>query len=430
MELLLWLTLGSIFLSINTLILKKDIFEKKIPNKYLLQILTILPLWYIYAWYFWYFSDIHVSIFLVQILLSFLVGFLLFHFKIWWAGDAKYLLVLWLFIPHIGITTFIGNIAIITIAYLLLYLLWFWFWPNLWIQKKRNELYKGIWKDIQQTIHQNRKNLIEKSLSSLLVWATYLVALFVAIRLIRFYIVSSITHDNYLMGIFSEIIARYNILFILWIIGLILWAKKWWVNVFYDICSKKLKIEDSTSKVYLVWLILMFLIWFIVYEYYKDPAEIISQLIKIFTYCTFIFLIFKILLYTYKIYYKHNHIYVKDIQDIEPGDIVDYAKLVKNFWEEMKLWFISKDQRNTVKNNGILAPNPASFFRELKWWISAQQIKILKEVFQILEKKDIEIQQVFAFWVFIFSWCILSLLFQNKIMIWIITFTMDLIQSL
>ena len=100
-------------LYLNYKIVLSDLKYKKIPNKFLGYLLLLIPFYYIYI--FFTFPDINYLLFLWQIILTFIISFILFYFNIWAAWDAKYLLVLSLFIPYIWIVPFIWNIALITI---------------------------------------------------------------------------------------------------------------------------------------------------------------------------------------------------------------------------------------------------------------------------------------------------------------------------
>jgi len=118
MQYILLFLLSIPFLYINYKIIISDIKYKKIPNKYLLYLLYLLPLYYSYLIYFN--SSFGILLFIIQIILALIISFILYSIWIWSAWDAKYLLVLALFIPDIWIVPLIWNIAIITLIYLLL----------------------------------------------------------------------------------------------------------------------------------------------------------------------------------------------------------------------------------------------------------------------------------------------------------------------
>ncbi len=124
----LFFLISFLFLFINYKILEFDIYFKKIPNKFLLYLLTLIPFYY-----FIMFSSYEINIinFIWLIWIAFVISFILFYFWIWSWWNAKYLLVLALFLPTTWIIVFIWNIAIITILYLILYFFRFYLWKGI-----------------------------------------------------------------------------------------------------------------------------------------------------------------------------------------------------------------------------------------------------------------------------------------------------------
>ena len=123
-----------IFLYLNYKIIASSLKKRLMPNKYLEYLLILLPLWILYIFLF----PLDLTIieptsinfnymYIIQIILSIIVSFALYYFWLWSAGDAKYVLVLSLFIPYLWIITFIWNTAILALIFLILYFLWFYF---------------------------------------------------------------------------------------------------------------------------------------------------------------------------------------------------------------------------------------------------------------------------------------------------------------
>ena len=137
------------FLYINYKIVVSDLKNKIIPNKYLGYLLLLIPFYYIYI--FFSFSEINYLLFIWQIILTFIISFILYYFWIWAAWDAKYLLVLSLFIPYIWVIPFIWNIALITILYLFLYFIRFYLWKVLFNKVYRQSLWLNIKQDLTET---------------------------------------------------------------------------------------------------------------------------------------------------------------------------------------------------------------------------------------------------------------------------------------
>ena len=172
------------FLYWNYKIIITDIQEEKIPNKYLLLLLSILPLWYIYAWYFWYYGEIHIWAIWMQLLLTLIICFLIFHFGAWGAWDAKYILILSLFIIHIWIVPYIFHLALWSTICLLGYFLWFWFWPNLWKKERRTNLFSSLHKMLTDSFSNYRKKN-DKLYIKISLYILVFLILFIVIRFLR-----------------------------------------------------------------------------------------------------------------------------------------------------------------------------------------------------------------------------------------------------
>lgn len=125
MHLFLFIILAIVFFSINGMIIASDMKYKKIPNRELLFLLLLLPVFYAYVSVTRGFP-VEMTALLLQVFVSVLLSFLLYYYGVWSAGDAKYLLILSLYLPSTGIIPFAGNLALVTVAYLLGYYVYFY----------------------------------------------------------------------------------------------------------------------------------------------------------------------------------------------------------------------------------------------------------------------------------------------------------------
>ncbi len=209
MDLVFFTILASIFLLINGKIVLSDIQEKKIPNKQLLFLLCILPFFYGFLFFTgrfvgWFFS------FFIQIIVSVIISFLLYYHGVWSAGDAKYLLVLSLFLPINTTVAFVGNIALVTMVYLAGYYTYFYgrfLFRDKIYQKSFFVTSTKSQKDALMTFLRNPetnaldfKNAAYKSLKFL----SLFLILFVSIRLLRQYVLQDIQDIDFVKVFYAK----------------------------------------------------------------------------------------------------------------------------------------------------------------------------------------------------------------------------------
>lgn len=431
------------FLYLNYKIIKSDLKIKKIPNKYLLYLLAIIPFYYIYI--FFSFTDLNYLAFFWQIFFALLISFILYSFWIWSAWDAKYLLVLSLFIPNIWIIPFIWNLWIITLTYLLMYFIRFYIWKCLfkkWFakdmyQKTKIELSDRWW------IYKNKKWW--KSINVVLKFLLIFLLIFVIIRLSRLYIIKNLTKSTiYNIDSVQLFVEQYHfylifawIIFFIWTIFLF---RLVYGKVFWYIKHKLLGYWMSDNKIENIFLILITsaLLIFIGLELLINKQEILSFLYKIFTYYIIIYLIFKFLYYSYKITFSYGETYYTNIQNLQKWDIIDKEYLIKIFWENAILWANSEKQNK----EWIFYPDPRKAILDLdnpidELWVEKLQ-KAYRDVTDELEKNnlkkdatvDIKLLKTFAFWIYIFFALVITFIFWNQIIVFLINFLLEQIQNI
>ncbi len=414
-----------IFCFINYKIIISDQKTKKIPNKHLLQLLTLLPFWYIFLYFFpiW---DFEIFGFIFQIFLSFLISFLLFHFGIWRAWDAKYLLVLSLFIPYIGIIPFIGNLGLLTLFYLFLYFLWFFFGKSLIHKWYFKNLLQSIKTDICDRWRIYKNNKWWKTFSVILKWLIVFLIIFVSIRLARIYLFLEFfqnfsTNEN-LLNIFQ----KYHFYLVFFLIGVTIWLFYIWRKIILFLkkfFAKKLKINISLIWNIFLGIIFLWLLGFIIFEFKKNPDEISNYLIKIFTIYIAIYIFAKIIFYSYKLSFLTSEEKFIHIDDLKVWDIVD-----KKYLLSLTPIQTSYDISYLKKHSGI--SSWIEYIKNLRWGITEDQIKWLKiiieetNLFHIESKttnyksiQNIKIISTFSFWKYIFISFIITFLLQNYLII-------------
>gem|GEM_PF-3297875 len=139
-----------------------------------------------------------------------------------------------LFIPHIGIVPFIGNIALLTLLYLIGYFIYFYFYKSIFIRSYRRSLWRDVGNDLKDKfthfLHNPNGEIVKKTaIFKLFKWILIFLMIFVVIRLSRIYLLNSTLGGENGEGsryvFLQKILEDYHIyviaLFLLGFIGLI-----------------------------------------------------------------------------------------------------------------------------------------------------------------------------------------------------------------
>lgn len=415
MQYILLFILSIPFLYINYKIIISDIKEKKIPNKYLLYLLILLPIYYIYVFYYF---DINFLFFLFQVVITLFLSFLLYSIWIWSAWDAKYLLVLALFIPYIWIISFVWNIAIITLIYLMLYFVWFYLWKCLFDRKYAKSLLINIKEDLKEKLTTFFKfwdwNFYIKTIFLRLIkfFITFWI-LFVWLRISRIYLMKDL---NYF-----DLFNKYQILIIISSIVIILLSIML-LRLIY-IFIKKISINQIYYKyidiiIYIILLSLLF--WFILYEYKIDSEFLKNSLYKIFTIYLLLYILFNIFRYSYKITFQIAESYFVTLDNIKIWDIIDkeyITKIIKiiNPKNLDTINIYNENLKNIKSINRVVTEEDITKINTvfLRTNEVSKNDEIIKEKFT--ELNHIKILKIFAFWPYILLWFLITFIFGNKI---------------
>lgn len=349
---ILFCVLLIIFLYLNYKIVKKDYSEEKIPNKYLLGLIYILPFWYIVLFQFGN-SDIHLVLFSVHILLTFIVSYALYEFKVWSAGDVKYLCILWLFIPHIWVLDLIWNIWITTLIYLMGTFIWFWLGPNLWNSQKRKDFYGILWTMKKNEFLDKNKNLnFRKILFKSLKWLNIFLILFISLRFLRMYVTSYI-ETKYDLSLFIE---NYGTYFIIWILIFTLVITLWVKTCLHFL--RRYLFSSLNKEVYFICAISFIGIFLLLYGYSQNPVYFSEKIILIFTLYLALYLLIKTFWEGCKIIFKIQEQPMVHVTDLKEGMTIDtswFNLITKRdkhiLWDVQISWeVVTKEDIDTIKD--------------------------------------------------------------------------------
>jgi len=413
------------FLIPNILILKSDIQEKKIPNKYLIWILLLFPFFFLID--FFYFHSF-TTLFFFHIFISLILSFILYYFWVWSAWDAKYLLVLSLFLPENWIIPFIVNIALITLIYLFFYFIYFY--TKVIINRNyRKSLWENILKEQKDKIIIFLKHpiswKIEKvsSIIKILKNILYFLIFFISLRLFRMDIMNGLEKMNFIKenlgsmkssfiaflwigGFFIYYIYRFIFRKIRSIIGIFLKKK-----LQMRIAEEKLKIINISIAVFL-------LIFIIIFDYIKNGNEVFHKLELILTFYLWLSLLMKILFYSYKITFQIGEQTFIPIKDLKEWEIIDKTYLISIFWTQACLWY--------KQEKWILSPDPWIKIQEIETPINEENLKLIRKIYSLTNNyhkknktpnfsqiNNIKILKTFAFWPYIFTWFLITFIFGD-----------------
>jgi Flp pilus assembly protein protease CpaA len=442
------------FLYFNYKIIVSDLKYKKIPNKYLGYLLLLIPFWWILIFLVPVpiigTGTYDVLLFFSQIIITFIISFILYYFWIWAAWDAKYLLVLSLFIPYIWIIPFIWNIALVTLAYLFWYFIYFYFYKIAFNKQYRQSLWWNIQQDLNERWKVYKQNKWWNTYKIIFKWLIIFLLFFVSIRLVRLYLLKwffspHLASPNGRGTLIFEIIEKYNIYLFFLFLWLFIWwliLFRLWINKLKKYVSEKFKINLNTIGNVLLLFLSIFLISFITYEYFKNPYEIKKYLFKIFTIYLILYIIFKILKAAYKITFWIAEYQYIDVKDLKEGDIVDKEYLIRMLGKQVWLWYITEKNKKYKKSKKyLLYPSPTNYFKNIDNPIDKETLKILQKGYFITNKyhlkyttnfpvnNTIKILNTFSFAPYILAWFLLTFFFQDKIFKNILNFWTDIIKQ-
>jgi Flp pilus assembly protein protease CpaA len=440
------------FLYFNYKIVLSDLKFKKIPNQYLGYLILLLPF---YCVYFFYNFDLNIWLFIFKYFLSIIISFLLYYYWVWSAWDAKYLLVLSLFVPWIWIIPFIWNIAILTLLYLIIYFIYFYI-IKIWTNKNnRKSFFKNLYIDnkeklknifwYQKYIKIEKKIIFYKLLKSLLFFLT----IFVIIRLTNIYLIEDFKGFFNLLNkddsdVKNTILDYIPHIIWLWVISsfiLIIIFKKIYTSIFkyfmkYFIKYLKIDVEKTDIWFWFLLIILSFLIIFVIYEYLKTGFSVLEKLYLIFTLYLWLYLLSKIFVYLYKTTFQLAEQEYVNINTLKWWEIVDKNELIKLFWNQECLSYLDekKDQlyhnpKKYLQNiNNPIDESIAIEIQKIYETVNTFHLKNKTPNFRIID--NIKILKTFAFSQYIFIWFLITFFIQDKIFKYLFNFLFEIIKNI
>jgi Flp pilus assembly protein protease CpaA len=410
------------FLWINYKIIISDVRTKIIPNRYLSYLLLMLPFYYIYGYLFIIdFSIFHI---LWQTFFAFIISFILYYFNIWAAWDAKYLLVLSLFLPNVGIITFLGNMGLVLVLTLVINFFYFYLYKYF----KEKEYIRSITIEIKNDIIQRWLHYKQKwhIIFLLLRSITYFLIIFVSLKLLRIYLFDIWVQNNTIQKWFHwEAEVYYYLLFFILLLGIFFLAKKifWIINTWL---SKQTII--APENIYFIAILFLFFILtsYIIYWYNNNPTKTSELLFRIFTLYLAFYIWMQLLMYTSKITFGHTQARYIPVNKLEKWDMIDKQNIALILWEQKILGAHGNE-------DGPLYPNPKKYFLDLENPLDKESIYQIQKYINIVNQHYskypeagitqinwVQILQTIAFAHYIALWFIVSYIYDKEIIAWCI----------
>ena len=422
------------FIYFNYKIIFSSIKNKIVPNKYLLYLILLIPIWIFFLYLFpstiptYHLLEMSFNFkILFHFILTFIISLTLYSLWLWSAWDTKYLLILGLFIPYIGIITFIWNIALLTLVFILWYFVWFYFWKCIFNHTYGKSLILNIKNDLKNKWEIYKKNKWWNDIYIILKWIIVFFLIFLSFRLIRFYTLNGI-YSKYITqySIIENISPEYYFYIIIWLISIIfllIFLFRLLLWKLHLIINKHPKINKKKAWNLILIISFLWLLSFIIYEYFKNPIEISNLLYKIFTLYLFLYLAIKIIIYSYKITFWLNEVEYVNINKLKKWDIIDKKYIITMFWDQAVLG--DKKYLYNIKNP--LWSKEITYIKNLYKKVNKYHKKHNK---LYKENLDIKTLKIFSFSIYILVWFLLSFFLWNEIIRYIVVSIISIFNKL
>ena len=305
MEVILWTLLLTPFFYFNYKIIKIDITDKRVPNLHLCYLLYFLPVWYLYIHYIWILESISLVFLVWQVLITFMLSFLLFYFKIWGAWESKYFFILSLYLPHISFLVLFTNIFFVFVMWLLMnYMFQI---MQLWVKKEKQSLFKNRIDEIIQDLKKFFQKLtIFKVISYIITFLWF----FIVFRLIRIFLLEQVNFREILISIQKDIFLKISLIISIIVV--------WWIGIKILPLLKNI-LPNPITRVIIFCITVFVFILFIKF----DTLWTLEGIKKILIFYIAIYILAKILFFIYKEVYKMQEYYFLHSNNIKFWTILD-----------------------------------------------------------------------------------------------------------
>jgi Flp pilus assembly protein protease CpaA len=313
------------------MILKSDIQKSIIKNLHLLLLLWIYILYSLVVGVTFTFSYL-------WLFFSITIGFFLYYFKVWWAGDSKYFIILSLFLLESSVFSYIGNLSLVTIGFLLLHIIKNFLFPN--------SLWLSLAKIIQADAIRNITYMQSLFHDSPKKWYMYLLGtvnnfllFFLVFKIVRSVINQELDMSSYGLNIiFFKILALWVIFFLLQ--RALLFAK----NKTIQVC----KISKIEANTYFSFFLFIIIIPLLAFDYRTDAEVFFATMRVIFTLSFCIYMIIKISIYLYRKVFIDMEKSIIELEQLQAWDLLDSTWIQSKSSLLKEIWLYDDLQRGTT----------------------------------------------------------------------------------
>ncbi len=371
MNTVIWIIWLLWFCYINYKIVLSDMRYQKIPNKELLYLILISPL----AWHTlhlnWAWDAISFMYFTLQFLSVAFFGFWLFHFRVWGAGDTKYILVLSLFIPHISFFWFILNTFLLTILWIALGFWLFWC-KKIWSIKSCTNYFS---KENYMLLLQGKS--ISRAMFQLSTYVLYFLLFFSVIRFVRIYVIEYLWSVDISWSLLRSPIVIGGSIWIILLIWLVLYVLR---HPMYHTITNKY-IRDGKNRLIIRFASIALLSSFLYLEYRVLEDIFLQHIQKILTLYLCIYLLIRLLIAMY-------HSFCLQAESI----LIPIKKIKK--------WMVIEKKSSQL---------PAEIYKKIHRCLTKSDIKLLKKH----KISEVYVRETFSFWPYILWWFLITVAFQD-----------------
>lgn len=377
-----------VFGIINLRIITSDISKKIIPNKLLVWLCILSCIWYISEilslWNITYFLSLFVLL---------CTSVSLYSFWLFSAGDAKYILVLFLFLPQTNLLLFLACIWLITLLYILGFIIYKCCIFGIFYQKTEPSYIWYLINDILYRVRRYKNSLKE---NYFLIFHSFkhinlFLLVFITLRLSRAYIIDNIIIISKVNDYYMYFLALFGLIFVT--------ITYFWLHIY-----KKIVRVYPKANIYILSSFHMFLfltLSVLLYQGYRTDSWVLFENISlIFTLYLGIYLFIRGVIYLYRFFLIHLEARKIHYTNIQVGDTIKM-----DFLTSYILKIVEREKYPQLNENDIKT------LKSIRNNLTLDQITVLKKLYETKKiGNSIEVLPSFSFGVFIltgYMWVIL-----------------------